>query len=90
MCSNPELCVVEKEEDNSGTGYKDGQYPFAFVLYNCVVLRYKTNDEITHVCLLVRLQQLTKRSNRQESCYKWVTCYSLLGLNPMIGIPFLF
>ena len=33
MCSFPKLCVVkkkkekaEKEEDNSGTGYEDGQY----------------------------------------------------------------
>ena len=54
MSSNPKLCVVKKEEeeekeDNSGTGYKEGQYPC--VLYNRAVLRHKTNKEIT---LLVR------------------------------------
>ena len=75
MCSYPKLCVVKKkkkekeEEDNSGTGYEDGQYPF--VLYNRAVLRHKTYDEITHFRLLIRLQQLAKRSDCQESsCYK--------------------
>ena len=42
--------VKKEKEDNSGTGYKDGQYPL--VLYNRVVLRHKTNDETTHFCLL--------------------------------------
>ena len=31
----------KEKEDNSGTGYEDGQYPF--VLYNCAVLRHKTH-----------------------------------------------
>ena len=32
MCSYPELCVVKKEEeDYSGTGYEDGQYPFVLL-----------------------------------------------------------
>ena len=52
------------------TGYEDGLYPF--VLYNCAVLRHKTNDEITHF----RLLELAKRSDRQESRYKRVTCFS--------------
>ena len=34
------------KEDYSGTGYKDGQYPFD--LHNRVVLRHKTYDEITY------------------------------------------
>ena len=50
--------------ENSGTGYEDGQYPF--VLYNRAVLRRETNDEITHFRLLVRLQQLAKRSDRKK------------------------
>ena len=63
--------MVKKEvEDNSGTGYEDGQYPF--FLYNHAVLGHRTNDEITHFRLIVRLQQLAKRSNRQESRYKRV------------------
>ena len=41
-----------------------------FVLYNRAVLRHKTNDENTHFRLLVRLQELAKRSDRQESRYK--------------------
>ena len=73
MCSYPKLCVVKEEEDNSGTGYEDGQYPL--VLYNRVVLRHKTNDEITHFRLLVPLQQQAKRSDRQESRYKQVACF---------------
>ena len=38
QCSCTELCVVKKkkEEDSSGTGYEDGQYPL--VLYNRAVL----------------------------------------------------
>ena len=44
-----------KEEDYSGTGYEDGQYPF--VLYNHGI---KQIDEITHFRLLIRLQQLAK------------------------------
>ena len=35
----------KEEEDYSGTGYEDGQYPF--VRYNRVVLRHNTNEEIT-------------------------------------------
>ena len=54
----------EKEEDNSGTGYKDGQYPF--VLYNRVVLQHK----IITLFHFLRLQQLVRRSNHQESRYK--------------------
>ena len=38
--------MVKKEEDNSGTGYEDGQYPFFF--YNHVVLQHNTNNKITH------------------------------------------
>ena len=34
----------EKEEDNSGTGYKDGQYPF--VLYNRAVLPDRTTTKL--------------------------------------------
>ena len=34
----------EKEEDNSGTGYKDGQYPF--VLYNRAVLPDRTTMKL--------------------------------------------
>ena len=34
----------EKEEDNSGTGYKDGQYPF--VLYNRAVLPDRTTRKL--------------------------------------------
>ena len=56
--------VKKEEEDNSGTGYEDGQYPF--ILYNRTALRHKTNNEITHFRLLVRLQQLAKRSYPQE------------------------
>ena len=56
------------KEDCSGTGYEDGQYPF--VLYNCAVLRRKTNNETTHFCLLVRLQQPARRSDHQKSHYK--------------------
>ena len=41
----------EGGEDNSGTGYEDGQYPS--VLYNRTVLWHKTNDETTHFRLLV-------------------------------------
>ena len=76
MCSYPELCVVKKEkveEDNSGTGYEDGQCPF--VLHNHAVLRHKTNDKTTHFRLLVQLQQLAKQSDRHESCYKCVACF---------------
>ena len=69
MCSYHKLCVVKKkEENNSGAGYEDGQYPL--VLYNRAVLRHEMNDEITLFRLLVRLQQLAHRSNRQESRYK--------------------
>ena len=57
--------VKTKEEGNSGTGYEDGHYPF--VLYNRAVLRNESNDEITHFRLLIRLKQLAKRSDRQES-----------------------
>ena len=60
--------MVKEKEDNSGTGYEDGQFPFVF--YNHVVLRHKKNDKITLFCLLVRLQQLAKRSDRQESRYR--------------------
>ena len=64
-----QVCVVKKkEEDNSGAGYKGGQYPL--VLYNRAVLRHEMNDKITLFRLLVRLQQLAQRSNRQESRYK--------------------
>ena len=48
----------KEEENNSGTGYEDGQYPF--VLLNRAVLRHKANDETTQFRLLVRLQQLAK------------------------------
>ena len=63
----------QEGEGYSGTGYEDGQY--SFVLYNRAVLRQETNDEITHFRLLVRLQQLAKRSDRQESHYKRVACF---------------
>ena len=39
--------VKKEEENNSGTEYEDGQYPF--VLYNRLVLRHKINDKITVV-----------------------------------------
>ena len=63
----------KKKEDYSGTGYEDGQY--LVVLYNRAVLRHETNDEITHFRLLVRLNLLAKRSDRQESRYKRVACF---------------
>ena len=63
----------KEEEDNSGTGYEDGQY--CFVLYNRAVLRHKKNNEITHFRLLVQLQQLAKRSDCQESRCKWAACF---------------
>ena len=58
--------MVKKEkekEDNSGTGYEDGQYPF--VLYNRAVLRHETDDEITNFRIIVRIKQVAKRSDRQ-------------------------
>ena len=36
--------MVKEEEDNSGTGYEDGQY--AFILYNQVVLTHKTATKL--------------------------------------------
>ena len=45
------------------------------IFYNRAVLRHKTNNEITHFHLLVQLQQLAKRSDRQESHYKRVVCF---------------
>ena len=36
--------MVKKEEDNSRTGYEDGQYPF--VLYNGAVLPHKTTTKL--------------------------------------------
>ena len=33
-----------KKEDNSGTDYEEGQYPF--VLYNCEVLTHKTTMKL--------------------------------------------
>ena len=42
--------VKKKEEDYSGTGYEDGQYPL--FLYNRAVLRHEANGEITHFRLL--------------------------------------
>ena len=61
---------MAKEEDNSGTGYEDGQY--LFVLYNRAI---KEKDETTHFRLLVRLQNLAKRSDRQVSRYKRFACF---------------
>ena len=69
--------MVKKWEDKSGTGYEDGQYPF--ILYNSAVLRHETNDETTHFRLLVRLQQLAKRSDRHESSYKRVLLFHSRG-----------
>ena len=60
--------VKKEEEDNSGTRYEDKQYPF--VLYSHAVLRHKTNNKITHFRLLIRLQQLAKRSDHQESHFR--------------------
>ena len=60
----------EEKEDYSRTGYEDRQYSLPVVLHNRAVFRKETNDEITHFRLLVRLQQLTKRFDFQESCYK--------------------
>ena len=58
----------EKKEDNSRTGYEDGQYPF--VLYNRAVLRHETNDEITHFRVIVRIKQLAKQSRTSEvACF---------------------
>ena len=54
--------VKMKKEDNPGTGYVGG-----FSLLFSTVL---TNDEIIHLHLLGRLQQLAKRSDRQVSRYK--------------------
>ena len=54
----------KKKEDISGTGYNDGQYPF--VLNNCVVLQHK----IITLFHFLRLQQLVRQSNHQESRYK--------------------
>ena len=48
-----------------------GQYP----LFSTTMLFCETNDEITQFRLLVRLQQLAKRSDRQESRYKRVACF---------------
>ena len=75
-----------KKEDNSGTGYEDRQYPFD--LYNRAILRHKTNDEIAHFRLLVRLQQLDKRSDRQESRYKRVGCFNdfIVGVKPNVVV----
>ena len=36
--------MVKEEEDNSGTGDEDGQYPF--VLYNHVALTHKTTTKL--------------------------------------------
>ena len=65
--------MVKKEEDNSGIGYKNGQY--LSVLYNPAVLRHKIKDKTTHFHLLVQLQQLDKRFDNQESRYKRVACF---------------
>ena len=66
--------MVKKEEDNSATGYEDGQY--LFVLYNQAFLQHKTNDEITHFRLLVRSQWLAKQSDHQESRHKQITSFN--------------
>ena len=36
--------MVKEEEDNSGSGYEDGQYPF--VLYNHAALTHKTTMQL--------------------------------------------
>ena len=59
-----------KEEEEDGAGYEDRQYPF--VLYNHVVLQHETNDKIPHFHIIVRIKQIAKRSNHQES---WVACF---------------
>ena len=70
--------VMKEEEDNSGTGYEEGQYPF--LLNNRAVLRHKANDEITHFRFIVRLQQLAKRSDCEELR---VLMISYSGSNPV-------
>ena len=74
--------VKKKEENNSGAGYEDGQYPL--VLYNRAVLRHEMNDEITLFRLLVRLQQLAHRSSRQESLYKTGRVYNDIDIRCQI------
>ena len=59
------------KEDNSGTGYKDGQHPF--FLYNHAVLRHKTTKVLIFVSLFNlnnNLNDLIVGSlNRNKSCY---------------------
>ena len=64
--------MVKKKKEGLGT--RTVQYPFD--LYSRAVLRHERNDEITHFRLLVRLKQLAKRFDRQESRYKRVACFN--------------
>ena len=52
----------------------DGQYPF--VLYLQPRGFATANDETAHFRLLVRSQQLAKRSDRQEFRYKLIACFN--------------
>ena len=56
--------VKKEEEDNSGTGYEDGQYPL--VLYNRAVLPlFKNNNDVNFVFSL-DLNNKLKRYDRWE------------------------
>ena len=67
------LCVVKEEEDYSGTGYEEGQYSTTARFWFCD--KKQTTKLLTFVSSFVRLQQLAKRSDRQESRYKRVAYF---------------
>ena len=59
-----------QEEEGGGGLFRNWVRGRAVLLFSTTARFCDKNDEITHFRLLVRLQQLAKRSDRQESRYK--------------------
>ena len=57
----------EEEEDNFGTVYEDGQYPF--VLYNHAILTHKTKTKLLIFVLSFDL------NNKLNVVWKQVACF---------------